>query len=145
MKSHSSPSPRKNHGRTTAKSINNGNQVDKDEQQGETKMREADAWDKAIAAESRRCKRLDLVFQQPDATRRQESYEAGDLVELRNVNGRIATYRVGPTGRVTRQRAWVFAKQERPNQRRDYVTKCPFFSGICAPFDYFRLRFPRHF
>lgn len=62
------------------------------------------AWDRAVAAEWRRCKRMGFIFQQPGVGWRQDDYRAGDLVELGNCNGALATYRVGPTGRVTRMR-----------------------------------------
>ena len=61
-----------------------------------------DAWDRAVAAEARRCEKLGFVFQQPNIGWRQDAYWPGDLVKLGNVRGPLATYRVGPTGRVTR-------------------------------------------
>lgn len=63
-----------------------------------------DAWDRAAAAEWRRCKRMGFIYSQPAGDWRQDDYGVGDLVELGNCNGPIATYRIGPTGRVTRMR-----------------------------------------
>jgi hypothetical protein len=75
----------------------------KDNRQGGIAMR--DAWDRAVAAEKRRCDRLGFVFRQPGLGRRQDTYGADDLVELANVNCAIATYRGGPRGRATGTRA----------------------------------------
>ena len=41
-----------------------------------------DAWDRAVAAEWRRCKRQGFIFSQPGVGWRQDCYRAGDLVEL---------------------------------------------------------------
>ena len=63
-----------------------------------------DAWDRAVDAEKRRCDRLGLIFNQPASSWREDDYGVGDLVKFGNLNGLIAAYRVGPTGRITRQR-----------------------------------------
>lgn len=60
------------------------------------------ALDKAVAAERRRCKRMGYIFDQPAGDLREDDYRVGDLVKLGNVRGLMATYRVGPTGRIAR-------------------------------------------
>ncbi len=63
------------------------------------------AWDRAVAAEARRCRRLEFIFQQPSCDRQDGDYHAAaGLVKLGNVRGMMATYRVGPTGRIARER-----------------------------------------
>ena len=59
-------------------------------------------WDRAIAAEARRCRRMGLIFSQPACGWREDDYGVGDTVRLGNVNGVIAMYRVTPTGRIRR-------------------------------------------
>lgn len=60
-------------------------------------------YDRAIAAEQRRCKRLGLVFRQPSTYWRNDRYSIGELFEIGNCNGAIATYWVSPTGKVIRK------------------------------------------
>ena len=62
------------------------------------------AWNRAVAAEHRRSKRLGFIWTQPSTSWRKDDYAKHDLVKLGNCNGVIATYQVGPTGRITRNR-----------------------------------------
>ena len=63
-----------------------------------------DAWDRAVQAEERQRKRSGVIFDQPASDWRDDYYGVGDLVKLGNGRGPMATYRVGPTGRLTRVR-----------------------------------------
>jgi hypothetical protein len=55
-------------------------------------------------AEAKRCRRLGFIFDQPACAWRADDYRANDLVKLGNVRGPLATYRVGPAGRIARVR-----------------------------------------
>lgn len=58
-----------------------------------------DIFDRAAAAHARWCKRQGGL---PDTPSRELSEVRDGLVILRNVNGEMAFYKVGPTGRVRR-------------------------------------------
>lgn len=47
------------------------------------------------------------MFDQPDGSGRHDEYSVGELVELRNVRGTIATYWNGPWHVVRRHDGWI--------------------------------------
>ena len=61
------------------------------------------AYEKAVAAERRRCTRLGIDWRAPAGSWRKKQYSPRELFEIGNQDGAIATYWVGPRGRVTRQ------------------------------------------
>ena len=67
------------------------------------RKKERNAWDRAVAAEKRWCKKLGLDFKAPDPKWRSDSYSKGELFELGHGRSSLATYLVTRTGKVSRQ------------------------------------------